>query len=462
MGIPEGIETVVGLVPGQGSYRRGCLDAFRQREDANVAEVFETIDTISTESLGRKVTPLVFGANAPEADELLTRDPDVLQLATFGVSVSIFRVLASRGVRPEILLGHSFGEFAALVCGGAYSLADGVRMLCHRGALLHGLAEDGVLGPPGGRMLSLSCNRERAGLVLDLLGEATLTVAVENGHGQTVVSGSSDAVGRLAGVAAALGIDTRVLTSPYPFHNRLLAGMGSLFAEKAAGLRQQPLEIPVFSPITGRFYRDSDRLAELLSAHLVQPVRFGSAIGQLSRGRAAIYLELGGGSALTSLVSQISSNATCLAPLRGGDADVRIRHVVDFLRGGRQDSEPVGFDADAADSVPTARRPAEVAKGTGTKLPEAVVRVESAEREDVLATLRGIFAEALEYPEEVFTGESELEADLGIDSLRQTELVTRLVTRFDLPSPAGGSLGARATVDSVVDLIVTELSRSSR
>ncbi|MFZ3550816.1 acyltransferase domain-containing protein [Streptomyces sp. 4.24] len=421
----------------------------------------DTIDEISTEMLGRKVTPLVFGANAPEADELLTRDPDVLQLATFGVSVSIFRLLSSRGVRPEILLGHSFGEFAALVCGGAYSLADGVRMLCHRGALLHGLAEDGVLGPPGGRMLSLSCNGERAGLVLDLLGEATLTVAVENGPGQTVVSGSSDGVRRLTGVAAALGIDARVLTSPYPFHNRLLAGMGSLFAEKAAGLRQRPLEIPVFSPITGRFYRDSDRLAELLSAQLVQPVRFGSAIGQLSRRRAAIYLELGGGSALTSLVSQISSNATCLAPLRGGDADARIRHVVDFLRGGRQDSESVGFDADAADSVPTARRP-EAAKSIGTKPREAVVQVESTEREDVLATLRGIFAEALEYPEEVFTGESELEADLGIDSLRQTELVTRLVTRFDLPLPAGGSLGARATVDSVVDLIVTELSRSSR
>ncbi|MEU6201533.1 acyltransferase domain-containing protein [Streptomyces sp. NPDC047061] len=109
---------------------------WRER-DAFVYSVFSAVDAAAEEEiLGRLVTPVVLSENLPGPEELLNQDPDVLQLAVFGLSVAVHRLLTDRGVQVSALMGHSMGELAALACAGAFTMTDGARLLCHRMAAL--------------------------------------------------------------------------------------------------------------------------------------------------------------------------------------------------------------------------------------------------------------------------------------------------------------------------------------
>ena len=95
-------------------------------------EVFETIDEVYRARTGRTVSAVVFAAGAPRWRRFSPVNPDELQLAIYGASVTTHRMLATQGAIVDLLVGHSFGEIAALVASGAYSVADGASLDCER------------------------------------------------------------------------------------------------------------------------------------------------------------------------------------------------------------------------------------------------------------------------------------------------------------------------------------------
>ncbi|EME54951.1 beta-ketoacyl synthase [Amycolatopsis decaplanina DSM 44594] len=107
---------------------------------------------------GRTVSSVVFAAEVPSLEEMLARRPDELQLAIYGASVTAHRLLADRGTGLDLLVGNSFGEIAALVAGGAHSVADGASLVCDRNEILRSHA-------PEGGLLALRCGRARSELL---------------------------------------------------------------------------------------------------------------------------------------------------------------------------------------------------------------------------------------------------------------------------------------------------------
>ncbi|MGB3439101.1 MAG: acyltransferase domain-containing protein [Actinophytocola sp.] len=439
----------VGLFPGQGSYRIGCLDGLLTDPDARHA--IEAVDDIAAEQLGRGLIKSLVDNAALGDDGLADAEPELVQVAAFAASVAVFEVLRAKGATLSVLVGHSLGEIAALVAAGALTLEEGTRILFHRFAALR------EHDTSGGRMVALSCDRQRAEQILALLPSSDAVVAVANGATQTAVSGPADALRRVARVADAIGMTATHLRAPHPFHNPLLEPARRAFAERVRGHRSHGFRIPVFSPILGRYYRDQDDLGELLAAHLVTPVEFGAAVSRAHGSGARVWVEVGGGRALTNLVRARHPEVTVLTPLHGSPE--ALTDTVRFLGGATTATTPAPapVPAPVAQPAPVVAAAPAVAPATPPVATQEVPRT-AISRDVIEARVRKLYADALEYPEEVFEHEAELEADLGIDSVKQTELMARVGDVFELgPRPEGMRMGDYRTFGKVIDFVADSL-----
>lgn len=465
--VPQ-LEISVGLFPGQGGYRSGVLDILNASGEA--AEAIATIDEISSEMLGRPVVRTLSGYVSSRDEELFAAEPELVQLGVFAASVATFEIFRSRGARVSLLVGHSLGEIAALVCSGALSAGDGARILCHR---LMVLREHDA---SGGGMLALTCDRERAQRVLDLLPSAGAVVAVENGALQTVVSGPADALRRVAGIADAIGVPSTALRAPHPFHNDLLRPARQALAERIRGHRARTPDIPVYSPILERYYRPQEDLGELLASHLTTPVRFAPAIERAHADGARIWVEFGAGRTLTNLVRAARPDAVVLTPLHG--SQTALADAVAFVGASAAASPaaPVLVASVPVAPVPVAPVPAASAPvdvpvaapapapppATPAPVPAVPAARTPLPADEIEARIRALYANALEYPEEVFEPDAELEADLGVDSVKQTELMARLGEEFALgPRPEGMRMSDYRTFGKVVSFVSDSLATAN-
>ena len=281
------------LFPGQGAYIPGALEALG-RELPELRLAFEEVDAVAAEAGLASVSDVL--ASSPRLDRLLLDEPPhILQLTLYASAVGMHRTLVAQGLRPATLVGHSLGEIAALVCGGAFSFAEGAQIVLRRTAVVEG-------ANPGGAMLAVGHTRELVQRIIDLVGDPDAVVAVENGPRQTVVSGSDNGLAAVESIGKTLRIPVVRLRSPFPFHSPLLAEASRQLASQLDHLRQRPLTTPVYSPILGRYYTEGDRLTDALAAHLTQPVRFSTALTSLRAAGADLFVEAGIGDALTKLV----------------------------------------------------------------------------------------------------------------------------------------------------------------
>lgn len=488
--MPVDMEVAVGLFPGQGGYRAGCLDLLLAEPESR--EVLELIDEIALEMFGRRLLDSVSGVGAGSAQELFETDPDMMQVAIFAASVAVFEALRARGTSLSVLIGHSLGEIAALACGGALTISEGTRILCHRVAVLR------EHDTSGGTMLALACERARAEQVLSLLPASAAAIAGENGPTQVTVSGTAEALRRVELIAGAIGVPVTALRARHPFHNVLLQTARRELLTRIGGHRSHGLRVPVFSPILGRYYREQDDLGELLADHLVTPVEFRQSIDRAYEVGARIWVEVGAGRALTNLVRSAHPNATVFTPL--GGREPTIAEAAAFLGAGR------GFQPDAAQpaepqtaqpapepkAAPTEPLPTEPVAGSvngaivepingftepidgpdpepearpvAEPVPEQAGEEPAAalSRSEIEQRIRVLYATALEYPQEVFEPEAELEADLGVDSVKQTELMSRLGETFALgPPPQGMRINDYRTFGNVVDFVCGSLPAGS-
>jgi acyl carrier protein len=224
----------------------------------------------------------------------------------------------------------------------------------------------------------------------------------------------------------------------------------------------------VFSPVHGRRYTDADDLRQALADCLVLPVRFVDAVRQLHADRCTRFVESGALNALTRCVELTVPGVRVVAPLSSPDDEIAA------LRAAGQSVDQVSPNQPAPPPQP-ARLPAET-RVTGqfvaaapaiptarTSRPAPTAAAQPARRSVVLDRLRELYAEALEDPADAFTEDAELEADLGIDSLKQTSLLARVVGEFDLPDrPAEMRVWDYATLGRLADHIVANQPKVSR
>lgn len=425
------------LFPGQGAYLPGIL-ADRARHFPKAVEQLEAIDAVAAEHGFEPVAPLVLERDAAPLDDLLAKNSDQLDLAIYAINAVGFEILSGLGLRADVLVGHSFGEFAALSAAGAVSAADVARMACIRTEAFR------RADPVEGGLLALDVPAWRARHLVGLLDDPGLRVAIDNGPGQTVVSGALPSLQAAEEVAAGLGFRATRLRARYAFHNPVLHLAADIFRDSTADVRLAEPQVPVFSPILGRHVRTASDVREMITRNMTAPVHFYDALLSLFRTGVTVFVEAGARQALTGIVgSSLPASARAL-PLLSSRGD--LHSIVAAL-------DNAGLPVSRSPLPP---RPAEAVVREAQGPPQAAVPAEQDSlpaRADVLAELAEMYAEDLSFPVEMLSSDIDLEADLGVDSAKQLALFQRVRERYELTEPPAERRVRATTLERIAELV---------
>ncbi|MDG4860560.1 beta-ketoacyl synthase N-terminal-like domain-containing protein [Streptomyces sp. T-3] len=255
------------------------------------------------------------------------------QPALFAVQYALVATLGELGVRPDAVLGHSVGEFAAAVTAGILTLEDAARLVCVRARCMDEL--------PGGGMLAV---RAAATEVADLVAEMPdVVLAAVNGPTDTVLSGPVADLDRIGGRLLERGVGAARLQVSHAFHSPLMAPALERFAEAAAETAYGTPQLPVASTRYGRML--SDGLEPMDAGYwprqAAEPVLFADALAALTTDFAPTALiEIGPRPQLVPLAARTAQGDGPLLvhPVPGRQATVRDlgRALAELFRGGAE------------------------------------------------------------------------------------------------------------------------------
>ena len=287
---------IVIMCSGQGAQRPGMARALYDSSASFKVDVDSCAD-YAAGLLGHDPRKTFLDPQAPTAE--LTRTSQA-QVALFCVEYALARHWFERGIRPAALIGHSIGELVAACLAGVFSVRDAVRLVCERGRLMQAM--------PGGAMLSVALPEAEC---RELLVPGVELAAV-NGPQLCVVAGPVQAVCDFsAQMDEGVG---QLLRTSHAFHSAAMAPAAEQFAKVVADVERRPAQVPLISNVTGTWLTDSDAQdPNYWARHIREPVRFADGIATLLRDGQRVFLEVGPGDSLTSMVRSQPRTAPYLA-----------------------------------------------------------------------------------------------------------------------------------------------------
>ena len=289
------------IFPGQGSQTvgmgKGLADAFPV-----CRETFDEADRALGESLSR----LCF--DGPEDRLMLTENT---QPAILTVSTAASRLLASKGIVPRFVAGHSLGEYSANVAAGTFAFADAVGIVRRRGRYM----QEAVPVGTGAMAAVLGLSAEQVEQACAEAAEGAIVSAANlNGAGQVVIAGARDAVARAGERAKALGA-RRVVPLPVsaPFHCALMKPAEERLAPELRAMAVSDPRVPVVANVDAEPKRTARAAIEALIAQIASPVRWEAVVRRLASEGVTTYVEVGPGSVLSGLVKKIHREATVVS-----------------------------------------------------------------------------------------------------------------------------------------------------
>ncbi|MCK1820114.1 type I polyketide synthase [Streptomyces sp. XM83C] len=324
---PAGKPRTAFLFTGQGS-QYGGMTAGLYRDSALYRRFLDEADDALLPHTGRSVRDLIL---AGDDDVHQTR---WTQPALFAVEYALARTLTELGIRPDLLLGHSVGEYAAAVLAGALTLDGAARLITARGALMQQL-------PEGGGMLSVRAPLAEVAPLVD--GEPLVGVAAVNGPEATVLSGDLGVLERIETELVSRGLTTRRLTVSHAFHSPLMRPMLEEFALVAREVGGGVPDIPVYSTVRGRVLDGEAMDAVYWIEHIGATVRFQDAADALLDTGPTHLVEIGPQPVLSGMVRRLGRRDRAGAPahvlpVRGLDSGGRdvAEALAELYRGGAE------------------------------------------------------------------------------------------------------------------------------
>ena len=281
------------VFPGQGAQFSGMgKDLFDQYDWAR--DLFGTADDI----MGFKISDIMFSGTA---DDL--KRTDITQPAVFIHSVAVARSLGDE-FKPDMVAGHSLGEYSALTAAGILSFEDGLRLVRARANAMQKCCEK----VPGTMAAIISLDDDKIAAVCDELNAKGLTVvpANFNSPGQVVISGTVEAVGAACPLMVEAGAKRALpLTVGGAFHSPLMTPAKDELQEAIYSTSFKSGICPVYQNFDAMPHTDPAEIRQNLVSQLNSPVRWTQSVINMINDGAEEFTECGPGTVLTNLISRI-------------------------------------------------------------------------------------------------------------------------------------------------------------
>src|SRR5690625_3240302 len=281
------------MFPGQGSQQVGMGKEFYDQYD-DVKAIFKR----ANELLNKDIEKLMLEGPQEELTETENAQPALLLS-----SYIVLTLLAKENIKPAVAVGHSLGEYSALVAAEALTLEDALSLVQRRGQLMEQAFPKGQ----GTMAAVLGMNEDEIAETLkNLPAEEIVDIANLNCPGQIVISGTQAGVEQAIPLLNDAGARRVIpLNVSGPFHSRLMKQANEEFSQALANTNFQTGKIPVYANVTAEPVTDEKTIKNLLQQQMYSPVRFEQSIKNMIAAGVDVFVEVGHGRVLSGLVRKI-------------------------------------------------------------------------------------------------------------------------------------------------------------
>jgi len=460
------------LFPGHGSQYDNMFQALKN----NIPQIQHILDNADRIYQSLSGEPLICQWSAPRLN-----DATVLQPSLFTADMAMYAFLESQGISGKCFLGHSLGEISALCASGSISFEDGLTICYYRAKAL-----DDLPLKMSGKMVSVQGNQDEVFMRDFLSQNPNSTVSIINAPNQYVISGPDAEINALITLCNKYNVVHSQLTIPYPFHSPLLKPASEAFFNHIKDIEFKPNKISVYSMILERFYAPSDfygtNIATVLAAQLTMPFSFVNGIKHIYQKGVKVFIECGPNNVLTRLVEKIIDNSPGLVMYTNSSRESELMSIaklqakyilnVNTNEQGERSMSTILIDSIATTTgypetiiskhitnCSSGRYTQELAinqhteneiilrlaknipglKGSNlnsviksmmaySRHDQTIVSVakNSVTIEAIIEYLKSVISQKTGYPIELLDNKADLEADLGIDSVKQAEILGRI------------------------------------
>ena len=290
-------ETPAGLIHGKIESDKGQKIAFlftgqgaqyvgMGRELYNTQPVFretlERCDAILRSYLEHPLLEVLYPE--PKMDSPLD-ETAYTQPALFSLEYALAQLWQSWGITPDVVMGHSVGEYVAACFAGVFNLEDGLKLIAERGRLMQALPQDGD-------MVSVMADEARILAALEPFTRE-VSIAALNGPRSVVISGKRQAIQEVTKALEAEGVKTKKLSVSHAFHSPLMEPMLEAFKKVASEVKFSSPTINLISNIAGELATKEVETAEYWCRHVRQPVKFEAGMETLHKQGYKVFVEIG-------------------------------------------------------------------------------------------------------------------------------------------------------------------------
>ncbi len=282
------------LYTGQGSQYANMLRVMREKEPL-VAETFAEADRTMTPLLGKPLSELIF-ADPSNPDAVAKAEEDlrqtaITQPAVIATDIATTRLLAAYGIQPDMAMGHSVGEYGALVASEALPFEDALEAVSARGREM-----TKVSMADNGKMAAVFAPIAEVERILKSVS-GYVVIANVNSNSQSVIGGGSQALDQAMQIFLQAGYNVVELPVSHAFHTSIVAPASEPLRQMLSRLRMQAPRIPIISNVNGEFYSmgadAGQRIVDTLAKQVASPVQFVKGLRTLYDAGARVFVEVG-------------------------------------------------------------------------------------------------------------------------------------------------------------------------
>ncbi|CDB31502.1 malonyl CoA-acyl carrier protein transacylase [Clostridium sp. CAG:575] len=280
------------LFPGQGAQVIGMgKDLYEKYEE--VRKIYDKVQEIT----GIDIKKISF-----EGPDELLNETQYTQIAILTESLAILEILKKNRINAEMSTGLSLGEYTALIEDGVISFDDGVKLVEKRGKIMQNLTPNGnwkmaaIMGLDEEQVEDI-CKKVKSGFVVP---------ANYNTIGQIVISGEEKAILKAEELAKEAGAKkVSILKTSGPFHTSKLERCSEALKEELQQININKQNSKVVKNIDGEMYKATDNIVDILSKHIMNPVRFTKCLQTMYNNGINTFIEIGPGKTLSSFVKRM-------------------------------------------------------------------------------------------------------------------------------------------------------------